>query len=1373
VLEFASGTATVPADPAFSTLPFTVECRVKLDCPVDYDDYRIIIASEDKSSSTHWELFTEPSDGSLSAFLPGFTPNHVYTQTGIANGRWHDIAMTLERDRVRIYIDGALKADQALTAPTAPGKPGMLAFGAQPGSGPGRDGQLDDVRLARGVRTIAAPTGKPLETDADTLALWTFDATANGTFADLSGHGHAVSFQPAAKPARVAPRPPEPSPTPAATNAARALPGYLDRSLLSAIAEDVPGAEQLPVTIDMRVRFNSFGSQQDYPLLTRGYAQHRGWGRFMVGVRYDGRLFLQGHWLFPGGAPPSANIGLKPGEPEWQPRVKTEARLELGTWHHLTLVVSTGAVRIALDGKPVYWAAPEGICPERAFTGLWAFGGFFAPDGQTKGECEAWIRDSRIRRGEPAAVVGEGGGDGPLAVDADTLACWRFDRHVDGVVPSLGPKAAPLRLAHAPLSPAGFRNRYPVRPNPLSEDEDARDLQRIRDAMANAQAHFGLTGLRPADVAVRTAVLADWRAQARPEGYFLWSRGVPGDANWPAEQIYDPQAAIDDAVDYDIASVALRRVRALADLLARQGAPDGLRECGRDIAALERMDAATRSGTNHATAWMDWPRREPLYYLACAVRRRLAFANPLLDFDRILFLARGTYAGSRLSKWANGDLEGGHFSTQYFAPCTMPGGGLFAVENWKQDPIVRDILKDSVVTRGRLAGLKLDYGGFLSPSLSYDGKKILFSHSGSKENRHVWTPDTTWKVFQVNVDGSELAMLTDGPFNDFDACYLPGGRIAFVSERRGSYIRCFYPVVPSFSLHSMKADGTDIIPLSYYELNEWNPSVANDGQLVYSRWDYTDRGFNYGATFWTCGPDGANPRSPHGNYPYPWTVLPFPELQQYNQGGGMSTLAEMGIRAIPGSHRFVLTGAGHHGEHFGSLLVLDPRLEDRGGMSQLRRLTPYSPSSETESPGRHQWQYGTPWPISEDVFLCNSWENLYLLDRFGNQELVCERERLPCRVFPQLRLTHPMPLKPRPAPPVVPDRTNVGERRVAGRPGARIVIANVYDADIPLPKGVKIKYLRLVQNACKTYYQWGAPMVGLKAAGEFADEHTPRIPLGIVPVEEDGSAYFHAPPGKMLMFQLLDEDYRAVHTMRSATYVHRGELLSCAGCHENPQRAPRMPAATSLALRRPPTTPQPEFGRIEPVSYYRQIKPIVTGSCLACHVKEQKGPQKMDYADLGALFFQTSQRPSGSGSRTIPGYYGARICPMGQAVYRHRQEGRISETVFRQVNQWLDCNSLRLTAHRDEARQLAGELVWPDLDVDPADPLGLEGSPGEMTPERTFADAARLHPSQAFKLFPKTAYEHTRAPDGYTPMCGPLAQKSNPDAVKRAESGNP
>ena len=117
----------------------------------------------------------------------------------------------------------------------------------------------------------------------------------------------------------------------------------------------------------------------------------------------------------------------------------------------------------------------------------------------------------------------------------------------------------------------------------------------------------------------------------------------------------------------------------------------------------------------------------------------------------------------------------------------------------------------------------------------------------------------------------------------------------------------------------MKPDGTDIIPISYHETNEWNPSVDNDGKIVYTRWDYVDRDDCIAHHLWTCYPDGRDPRSPHGNYPLPLTY----DAKDKRDGRRARPNGEWNIRAIPGSHRYVATASGHHTHSFGELVVID------------------------------------------------------------------------------------------------------------------------------------------------------------------------------------------------------------------------------------------------------------------------------------------------------------------------------------------------------------------------------------------------------------------------------------------------------------------
>ncbi len=220
---------------------------------------------------------------------------------------------------------------------------------------------------------------------------------------------------------------------------------------------------------------------------------------------------------------------------------------------------------------------------------------------------------------------------------------------------------------------------------------------------------------------------------------------------------------------------------------------------------------------------------------------------------------------------------------------------------------------------GRLAGQPPHPWGLLSPDLSYDGSEILFAYTQNSEHEWVWSPETTFNLFRVRADGTGEAAHRL-PYNDFDPCWLPNGRVAFISERRGGYIRCFALLhIPSHVLHSMKPDGSDIYPLSYYETGEWHPSVDNDGMLVYTRWDYTDRENCLGSNFWISFPMGAIP-APPWELPLSLAHLPGQRAPGYPLD---SALYRDEHPCHTGFAQAILTAAPHHGESF--RIALHPR----------------------------------------------------------------------------------------------------------------------------------------------------------------------------------------------------------------------------------------------------------------------------------------------------------------------------------------------------------------------------------------------------------------------------------------------------------------
>ncbi len=680
--------------------------------------------------------------------------------------------------------------------------------------------------------------------------------------------------------------------------------------------------------------------------------------------------------------------------------------------------------------------------------------------------------------------------------------------------------------------------------------------------------------------------------------------------------------------------------------------------------------------------------RKAFYFECRRLMRAVAFANPLLDFDKLLFIKRHDPGGLF------------HMCHQYYGFTAKPGGGLFVLEEpFGANPCVRDVLEEAVAENGDLEGKPLTPGSFLSPNVSFDGETILFAYTQALGEYPEWSPRSSYHIFKVNSDGTGLVQLTEGNTNDFDPCFLPSGRIVFISERRGGYLRCGGSAPPldspTYTLHSMAADGSDIICLSYHETHEWHPSVTTDGMLVYSRWDYVDRDTNVAHHIWTCYPDGRDPRAFHGNYPRERESRPW---------------MEMSIRAIPGSHRFVATAAAHHGHAFGSLVLIDPRIEDDGAQSQLTRLTPEVPFPEAETDVkaiREHMVYGTPWPLSEDDYLCVydaacTNRGIYWIDRFGNRELLCRDPEISC--------LSPMPLRARPVPPAIPD----GTTQAAGqeqRP-ATVAVMDVYNSAFDWPEDTKIAALRIIHVLPKTTPPSNKPRIGA------ANQTNARAVLGTVPVETDGSAFFEAPVGKLIYFQALDGRGMAVQSMRSGTYVHPGEQLTCLGCHESKHvasRPPMEPARMPLALRRGPSSIEPESEGSNPFSFVRLVQPVLDRHCVECHqqketldltaaIDEEYGWTR-SYANLVqdyGFYFDAGKGSIRSkehgGSRTIPGQFGARASALLPYLREGHYGTKLSDEEFHRIVLWLDCNSEFYGAYENTEAQARGEIVWPSLE---------------------------------------------------------------------------
>lgn len=752
--------------------------------------------------------------------------------------------------------------------------------------------------------------------------------------------------------------------------------------------------------------------------------------------------------------------------------------------------------------------------------------------------------------------------------------------------------------------------------------------------------------------------------------------------------------------------IVRRRIQALMEnLRALPNAPD-LDSEAKELQALSQEQPVAE------------PEQRAAFQKLTALRRQIAFKNPLLNFDAILFLKH--------NKQARGHR---HMVDQYLGFNAEKAGGVFVLRKpFSNQPVVESLLANLPVQSGRLQGRTLEnQGGFISLDLDFDGRSILFAFTEAeyaiptnasfanqycsqeelKKDKgalhHYFRPESTYHVFRANADGTGLRQLTDGMWNDTDPCFLPNGRIAFISERAGGQVRCGMRPLPSATLHAMMGDGSDIIQLSWHDTQEWHPSVDNQGMIAYTRWDYVDRDSDAAHHLWTCYPDGRDPRSSHGNYPDKRELRPW---------------MEMSIRAVPGSHKYAAVAAPHHGQAYGSIVLIDPRHADDRSTAQLQRVTPEVPFPESESApgvphpkGTHSPAaevYGTPWPLSEDFFLCvydSGQKNygLYLIDAFGNRELLYRD--------PQIACLDPIPLRARPRPPVIPTATaqaKADRKPDTDHTSGTVAIMNVYDSARALPRGTKIKEVRVVNIFPKDNPFQDEPNMGV------ALQSLGRGVLGVAPVEADGSAHFKVPAGAPIYFQLLDEKGLAVQTMRSDTYVHPGETLTCAGCHESKQARPSpTPQTLPLALQRPPSSLKPEVQWAYPLTFPRLVQPVLNDRCVGCHEKEPKAPSlhgdrfgKHGWSEAFHTLSKYAWGMSGGNGvalkerqYSIPGQDGARVSKLYLQLARGHHNVKLSADELRRITLWIDCNSNFYAAYSDAEKQSRGEAVRPKWGV--------------------------------------------------------------------------
>lgn len=496
------------------------------------------------------------------------------------------------------------------------------------------------------------------------------------------------------------------------------------------------------------------------------------------------------------------------------------------------------------------------------------------------------------------------------------------------------------------------------------------------------------------------------------------------------------------------------------------------------------------------------------------------------------------------------EIRASHVYTYHYEGF-QPGGALLLVDG--ADPKAEPrVLADSPT------------GQILDLDLSYDGRTILFSWRPKEdEPYHLWT---------VRDDGTERRQLTDGPWHDYNPCWLPDGGIGFLSTRAPQFAYCWH--APVGILYRMDADGRNVTRLSANYLNDFTPVVMDDGRIIYTRWEYVDRPAIPIQSLWTINPDGTG-------------------LLGYFGNRVLSPGTFMEARPIPGTSRIVCTMTGHNGPTRGAIGVVD-RSKGVNAQEAIWNITPDVPlPNVNEGNGNtkgDKW-YSGPWPLDRLRLLVSARGPIVARSFDGS----CQSVVLPAPAD-GTQYFSARPLAARRSPPVIASALPAGAEAQA-----TVVLQDVYNGLAPHVRRGEVKAIRVVREMPKAVridpslraFGFQFPVISCSAT------YAAKTVIGEVPVRPDGSACFRVPAGVPLYFMALDGEGRAVQRMRSFTHFMPGEVQGCVGCHE-PRLATSRPQMKLASLGEPAELHAPEWG-LRGFAYTELVQPVLDRYCVQCH----------------------------------------------------------------------------------------------------------------------------------------------------------------------------
>jgi len=583
-------------------------------------------------------------------------------------------------------------------------------------------------------------------------------------------------------------------------------------------------------------------------------------------------------------------------------------------------------------------------------------------------------------------------------------------------------------------------------------------------------------------------------------------------------------------------------------------------------AGLKQLVEAKTPGTDQG--WLD------LYAKACQVRRQARLKPLLARWQKIAFAKHYPMGGSH---YAYTEGQSDAQAERHF----RPGTALCVLELSGGEPKVQTLIDDPK-------------GVIRDVDVSYDGKRILFSWKKSDR-------EDDYHLYDLDAASGSVRQLTSGlGYADYEGCYLPNGDILFNSTRCVQIVDCWFTEVSN--LYTCDQDGRFLRRLSFDQVHTNYPTVMDDGRVIYTRWDYNDRGQLYPQPLFQMNSDGTAQTEFYGNNSwFPTTIIH--------------------ARGIPGTTKVLAIFTGHHSRQAGKLGIVDPSKgrQENSGTQLIAPVRP-TPAEKIDAYGQQGELFQYPYPLNESQFLVSyaplGWKRplfgIYFMDIDGRRELLAADDKIACARM--------VPLAARTAPHLRPSLVDYR------RPSGLYYMQDIYAGPglAAVPRGT-VKNLRVVA------LQFRVAGIGSNGNGGPAGGAIVSMPvsinngswdvktvLGNATVYEDGSAYFEVPARTPVYFQALDAKGYVVQSMRSWSTLQPGEKAACVGCHEDKNDAAPVHYQGTLAMKAGPQDLMPFYGPPRGFSFSREIQPILDKHCIKCHDNRSKSTGPNAYLTINA-----------------------------------------------------------------------------------------------------------------------------------------------------------